>query len=100
MAEVTKKALADLKAGHAEAKKALDDAIIAWKASPFAKVVERKGSGSPRIVGKDRYETSALLSYYLRGASNSRNSEAGLRMTAGASAAGSMCISLLVRTHT
>ena len=75
VAEVTKKALADLKAGHAEAKKALDDAIIAWKASPFAKVVERKGSGSPRIVGKDRYETSALLSYYLRGASNSRNSE-------------------------
>ncbi|MCU9997440.1 cell wall-binding repeat-containing protein [Mobiluncus mulieris] len=75
VAEVTKKALADLKAGHAEAKKALDDAIIAWKASPFAKVVERKGSGSPRIVGKDRYETSALLSYYLRGASNSRNFE-------------------------
>ncbi|EFU80428.1 cell wall-binding repeat-containing protein [Mobiluncus curtisii] len=68
--EVTEKALADLTAAHKDAKKALDEAIAAWKAAPAAKIFTQDKAGFPRIQGKDRYGTSALLSYFLRGASS------------------------------
>lgn len=68
--EVTEKTLADLTAAHKDAKKALDDAIAAWKAAPVAKIFTQDKAGFPRIQGKDRYGTSALLSYFLRGASS------------------------------
>ena len=48
------------------AKKALDDAVAAYKAGPEAKVLVGTGSGLSRLVGENRYQTSALLSYWLR----------------------------------
>lgn len=50
----------------ADAKKALDEAVTAYKAGPEAKVTVGTGSGLARLVGEDRYQTSALLSYWLR----------------------------------
>ncbi|WP_279107131.1 cell wall-binding repeat-containing protein [Mobiluncus curtisii] len=50
----------------ADAKKALDEAVAAYKAGPADKVTVRTGSGMARLVGEDRYQTSALLSYWLR----------------------------------
>ena len=50
----------------ADAKKALDEAVAAYKAGPDAKVLVGTGSGLARLVGEDRYQTSALLSYWLR----------------------------------
>ena len=48
------------------AKKALDEAVAAYKTGPEAKVLVGTGSGLSRLVGENRYETSALLSYWLR----------------------------------
>lgn len=54
----------------AEAKKALDEAVAAYKAGPTWKVTQQGEAGIPRLAGKDRYETAALLSYYLTEGAN------------------------------
>lgn len=54
----------------AEAKKALDEAVAAYKAGPTWKVTQKGEAGIPRLAGKDRYETAALLSYYLTEGAN------------------------------
>ena len=53
-----------------EAKKALDEAVAAYKAGPTWKVTQQGEAGIPRLAGKDRYETAALLSYYLTEGAN------------------------------
>ena len=53
-----------------EAKKALDEAVAAYMAGPTWKVTQQGEAGIPRLAGKDRYETAALLSYYLTEGAN------------------------------
>ena len=62
--------LADQQAKTAEAKKALAEAVKACKAGPTWKVTEQAGAGIPRLAGQTRYETAALLSYYLTEGAN------------------------------
>ena len=62
--------LADQQAKTAEAKKALTEAVKACKAGPTWKVTEQAGAGIPRLAGQTRYETAALLSYYLTEGAN------------------------------
>lgn len=62
--------LADQQKLTAEAKKALDEAVAAYKAGPTWKVTQQGEAGIPRLAGKDRYETAALLSYYLTEGAN------------------------------
>ena len=62
--------LADQQKLTAEAKKALDEAVAAYNAGPTWKVTQQGEAGIPRLAGKDRYETAALLSYYLTEGAN------------------------------
>ena len=62
--------LADQQKLTAEAKKALDEAVAAYMAGPTWKVTKQGEAGIPRLAGKDRYETAALLSYYLTEGAN------------------------------
>ncbi|WP_299296929.1 cell wall-binding repeat-containing protein [uncultured Mobiluncus sp.] len=65
------KALSEQQAKTQEAKKALLDAVEACKAGPDWKVLETGATGgTPRLAGQNRYETAALLSYYLTEGSN------------------------------
>ena len=65
------KALSEQQAKTIEAKKALLDAVKACKAGPESKVLETGATGgTPRLAGQNRYETAALLSYYLTEGSN------------------------------
>ena len=58
------KKAAEVKAQANKCYKALKDAVNAYNAGPLPKVITSTGTHQ-RLAGADRYETAALLSYYL-----------------------------------
>ena len=58
------KKAAEVKAQANKSYKALKDAVNAYNAGPLPKVITSTGTHQ-RLAGADRYETAALLSYYL-----------------------------------
>lgn len=84
--ELITKSMEAKKAAHDAAKKAFEDAVAAYKAKPWEKVVVEPEGGVARLVGADRYETSALTSVYLTSkltafSSTAREDAAGTKYT-------------------
>ncbi|MST49224.1 cell wall-binding repeat-containing protein [Mobiluncus porci] len=61
--EILQADFAKQKALTEASKKKLANAVATYNAKPWAKVVTQ-AKGVKRIIGKDRYETAALISYY------------------------------------
>ncbi|EFU81328.1 hypothetical protein HMPREF0576_1170 [Mobiluncus holmesii ATCC 35242] len=66
------KKAAEVKAQANKSYKALKDAVNAYKAGPLPKVITSTGTHQ-RLAGADRYETAALLSYYLTAGPEGKN---------------------------